>query len=300
MVYAGQLDCYGRSHEVINQFLQVDVNAAQVYRVTDRYGKELGKTVNEEKTLPPVKQQETLYVEADGSMILTREESWKEVKVGRIFNSSDCLKTDEKPGWIKQSQYVAHLGDHRFFIEQMDNLIESYGSLGKRLVFISDGAPWIRNWIADTFPGAVSILDYYHATQYLYAFAQTYFSDPHKIEKWTERQKNHLLESKVSAVMKTIRKLAPDKPEARKVLEYYQANQDRMDYKKYLQIGCGIIGSGAIESAHRTIVQKRLKLSGQRWTKSGAQNMLNLRVTHMNGQWNKVVNLVKTDFKAAA
>lgn len=300
MVFAGQLDCYGRSPEVMKQFLQVDVNAAQVYRVTDRYGKELGKTVNEDKALPPVKQQETLYVEADGSMLLTREESWKEVKVGRIFNSSDCLKTDEKPGWIKQSQYVAHLGDHRFFIEQMDNLIESYGLLGKRLVFISDGAPWIRNWIADTFPVAVSILDYYHATQYLYSFAEAYFPDRHKIEKWMERQKNLLLESKVSVVMKTIRKLAPDKPEARKVLDYYQANQDRMDYKNYLQIGCGIIGSGAIESAHRTIVQKRLKLSGQRWTKRGAQNMLNLRVTHMNGQWNKVVTLVKTEFKAAA
>lgn len=300
MVFAGQLDCYGRSHEVMKQFLQVEVNAAQVYRVTDRYGKEVGKTVNEEKTLPPVKQQETLYVEADGSMILTREQSWKEVKVGRIFNSSDCLKTDEKPGWIKQSQYVAHLGDHRFFIDQMDKLIESYGPLGKRLVFISDGAPWIRNWIADTFPEAVSILDYYHATQYLYAFAETYFRDRHKIEKWIERQKNLLLESKVDVVMKTIRKLAPHTTEAGKILDYYQANQNRMDYKNYLHIGCGIIGSGAIESAHRTIVQKRLKLSGQRWTKKGAQNMLNLRVTHMNGQWSKVVQLVKTEFKAAA
>lgn len=300
MVYAGQLDCYGRSHEVMKQFLQVEVNAAQVYRVTDTYGNELGKTVNEERTLPPVKQQETLYVEADGSMILTREQSWKEVKVGRIFNSTDCLKTDEKPGWIKQSQYVAHLGDHRCFIEQMDKLIESFGSLGNRLVFISDGAPWIRNWITDTFPEAVSILDYYHATQYLYSFAEAYFHDPLKIEKWMERQKNLLLESKVGSVMKTIRKLAPQKPEARKVLEYYQANQARMDYKKYLHIGCGIIGSGAIESAHRTIVQKRLKLSGQRWTNRGAQNMLNLRVTHMNGQWNKVVNLVKTEFNVAA
>jgi hypothetical protein len=73
-----------------------------------------------------------------------------------------------------------------------------------------------------------------------------------------------------------------------------------MDYKKYLQIGCGLIGSGAIESAHRTVVQKRLKLSGQRWTKRGAQSMLNLRVTHMNGQWDKVVKLVQTEFKAAA
>jgi hypothetical protein len=103
MVYAGQLDRYGKGHEVLKQFLQAEVSAAQVYRVTDTYGAELGKTVNEGRTLPPIKQQGTLYVEVDGSMILTRGEKWKEVKVGRIFNSSDCVKTDEKPGWIKQS-----------------------------------------------------------------------------------------------------------------------------------------------------------------------------------------------------
>lgn len=300
MVYAGQLDCYGRSHEVLNQFLHVDINAAQVYRVTDTYGQEIGKTINEERTLPPMKPEDILYVEADGSMILTREESWKEVKVGRMFKSTDCMKTDEKPGWIKQSQYLARLGDHRCFIEHMDGLIESYGSLGKRLVFISDGAPWIRNWIVDTFPQAISILDYYHASQYLYSFATAYFKTKQEVEKWGHAQEKLLLKSKVALVVNNIRKLAPNHTEAKKVMDYYAANQDRMDYRNYQQIGCGIIGSGAIESAHRTVVQKRLKLSGQRWTKRGAQNMLNLRVTHMNGQWDKVVKLVKTEFKAAA
>lgn len=301
MVYAGQLDCYGRSHEVIKQFLQVDVSASQVYRVTDTYGEELGKTVNQEKTLPPVKQQEVLYAEVDGSMILTREDHWKEVKVGRIFNSSACIKgSDGEPGWIRQSQYSAYLGDCRSFTMEMDKLLDSYGLLKHRLVFITDGATWIRNWITDTFPEAVSILDFYHATQYLYAFAEDHFKDQQKAHKWSEAQKKLLLASRVDKVMRNIEKLPPGSQQAKKVLEYYQANKDRMDYQKYLNIGCGIIGSGAIESAHRTVVQKRLKLSGQRWSKKGAQNMLNLRVTHMNGQWNKVVKLVNTEFKAAA
>jgi len=43
-----------------------------------------------------------------------------------------------------------------------------------------------------------------------------------------------------------------------------------MDYTRYRKIGCGIIGPGAIESAHRTIIQKRLKQAGQRWGKAGA------------------------------
>jgi hypothetical protein len=73
-----------------------------------------------------------------------------------------------------------------------------------------------------------------------------------------------------------------------------------MDYKHYRQLGGRIIGSGAIESVHRTVIQKRMKLSGQRWSKKGAQNMLNLRVTYMNDQWSKVIQLTKTNFKAAA
>ena len=61
-----------------------------------------------------------------------------------------------------------------------------------------------------------------------------------------------------------------------------RTNKGRMKYKQYRAIGCGIIGSGAIKSAHRTVVQKRMKLSGQRWSIKGAKNMLRLRVISMN------------------
>ena len=63
--------------------------------------------------------------------------------------------------------------------------------------------------------------------------------------------------------------------------------------KQYKNVGVGLIGSGAIESAHRTVVQKRMKQSRQRWSNKGAQNMLNLRVLTMNEQWYKVVQLIK-------
>jgi hypothetical protein len=73
-----------------------------------------------------------------------------------------------------------------------------------------------------------------------------------------------------------------------------------MDYNKYRQLGTGIIGSGAIEATHRCLIQERLKLSGQRWTKPGAQNILNLRCTHMSGRWNKIVELIKENKLARA
>ncbi|MBK7099272.1 MAG: hypothetical protein IPH58_14205 [Sphingobacteriales bacterium] len=84
--------------------------------------------------------------------------------------------------------------------------------------------------------------------------------------------------------------------EARQLIDYYESNKTRMNYPQYKKIGAGIIGSGAIESAHRTVVQKRMKQSGQRWSRRGAQNMLNLRVTKKNNRWSKIVELVKEDF----
>ena len=80
-------------------------------------------------------------------------------------------------------------------------------------------------------------------------------------------------------------------------MNYYTANQNRMNYKKYQTIGVGLIGSGAIESAHRTVIQKRLKLSGQRWSMQGARHMLKLRTIKMNNNWDKVIRLVQTEFK---
>ena len=49
-----------------------------------------------------------------------------------------------------------------------------------------------------------------------------------------------------------------------------------------------LIGSGAIESAHRNVLHKRLKQPGQRWSKKGLQNMINLRVLNKSGHWNMV------------
>ena len=175
MVYVGQMDCYGNCTEVLEKLAGVEVGATQIYRLTDLYGKGVEDEVNAERTLTPLKQNEVLYVEADGSMVFTREEGWKEVKVGRFFKSSDCIHADPKRGWISNSQYVALLGNSKDFTKIMDELIESYGSLKNRLIFISDGAPGLKNWIEDAFPQAISILDYYHACEHLHQFSEQTF-----------------------------------------------------------------------------------------------------------------------------
>jgi hypothetical protein len=302
MTYAGQLNCYEKCNEILKEFIAVEVSAAQVYRVTDTYGEQIGKEMeNTECTLTPVRKDDVLYAELDGSMIFVRKKGWKETKAGRIFKASDSIRVDGKQGCISHSQYLAHLGDCKTFSDKMEDLIELYGVLDHRLVFLSDGAPWIKNWIEDAFSNAISILDYFHASEHLYAFTESYFKDKEVAKKWAKEQQELLLESKVVTVIENIKALAGTGNEAAdNLIDYYQSNIERMDYKRYKQIGCGIIGSGAIESAHRTLIQERMKKSGQRWSEEGAQNMLNLRVTKMNGQWSQIIKLVKTNFKAAA
>ncbi len=288
---------------ILRKFIDIQVSASQVYLVTDCYGKAAEKEVNICRSLEPVKKEEVLYVEADGSMLLTRDEGWKEVKVGRMFTSRSCIDPNGKLSWIRHpiaigSQYAAHLGNNKDFTKQMDTLIESYGKLGKRLVFIADGGTWIKNWIENAFPEAVSILDYYHVCEHLHSLANVAFSDDTKRNKWTDKQKELLLESKVTTVIKNIKRQNKESKEGLLLINYYTNNAYRMNYKWYKNVVAGLIGSGAIDpiaigSAHRTVVQKRMKQSGQRWSNKGAQNMLNLRVLSMNKQWDKVVALIK-------
>ena len=82
------------------------------------------------------------------------------------------------------------------------------------------------------------------------------------------------------------------------LLTYYENNIKRMQYRDYLENGW-MIGSGPIpayrtgrESANKTVIQHRMKLSGQRWTIQGAQQVTNLRVAEKSGQWENVKQLI--------
>lgn len=154
MAYAGQFDNYGDCNQLILHLTGQKVGSTQVFRVTNAYGSELGMSDQSERSLPPVQKEEVVYAQNDGSMILTRD-GWKEVKLGRVFKSSDCLPSDGKQrGALLCSQYIAHLGSKGPFCRGMDELLDSFGgnALGPRLVFINDGAEWINNWIRDIFP----------------------------------------------------------------------------------------------------------------------------------------------------
>jgi hypothetical protein len=143
MAYAGHLDCYCKSDEILEKFTSVKVNAAQIYRVTEHVSESLKREDhNCERILQPLSKEDCLYIEIDGSMICTRNEdnTWKEVKLGRLFRDSDCLNPNSDASYLQASQYVGHFGTSSDFCKKLSGVIDSYGDLKDRLVFINDGA----------------------------------------------------------------------------------------------------------------------------------------------------------------
>lgn len=294
----GQQKVFSEASEILRVTKGLDISAKQIENVVHHYGgiledefKEEIKQGNheyseEEKAIPH-------YVMADGAMYLTREEKWKEAKLGRVFSDKNHIEEISKNrGLIYQSQYVAHLGTHKEFLDKLEYYLEPL----KELIIIADGAKWIWNWADLFYENSVQILDFYHAKQHLCEFALEYFTDEKQRSKWIDEMTEFLSDDKIENVITQLKELAISikktaNTKKEQLINYYEANKKRMYYKTFRNKGY-LIGSGPIESAHRHVMQQRLKLSGQRWTVKGFQQVTNLRVAHKSNQWQKVVGII--------
>lgn len=152
-------------------------------------------------------------------------------------------------------------------------------------VFLDDGATWIWNWVEHTCPNSVQIVDFFHAKEHLCEFAKGYFKDKGELGQWMDRQSEIRIKKGISPVIKTLEEPEPQKGTAKQkeqLLNYYRKNEKRMQYH-VLKEKALLIGSGAIESAHKNVPQQRLKLSAQRWTTDALKQMAQPRVVYKNG-----------------
>lgn len=291
MCYMGQHLVFREAEQVINNLTGADINAKQIERICHHYGQSLEDEqlhaiqVNGYEDVSAEVAEKPHYVSVDGSMYLTRKD-WKEIKLGRIYKQEDLVPITENRCELMASTYVAHLGCSKDFLPKMEYHIENL----KNKVFIADGAKWIWNWVEDTYPESVQIVDYFHAKEHLCEFAKQYFKNQKERDRWIDVQSNILIEHGVTPVIEALKKFPGNTMKCNKLIQYYQSNEKRMQYHVFREKGL-LIGSGAIESAHKDVLQKRLKLSGQRWTKEGLQQMAQLRAVYKSGRWDKVKRL---------
>lgn len=295
MALAGVSDVYASSSELLKAFLGLTLSPSQLYRVTNLLGEQITSDMLQPVAHAPLIGNELIYASIDGSMVLT-DTGWQEVKVGRIFSSQARLEAGQKGETqtrfrLSASTYCAHLGEHTDFIPLFEASLGNYRLDAQRLVLLSDGGVWIQQYLEQTYPRATHILDYYHAVEHLAELVRIHFKGSKIGCQWLDKQKDNLLSDgldEVLAELSTLPKMSAEGAACRqKLVGYYSRNRHRMQYGSFRQRGLQI-GSGAIEAAHRRVIQARMKRSGQRWSEAGAQAMLNLRVAAKSGRWHLV------------
>lgn len=151
--------------------------------------------------------------------------------------------------------------------------------------FISDGASWLRSIAEEHFVGAIHILDWFHAMEYVGELSNMLFGAGTKeASRWTTRRETELWEGRVGEVLRAIdrqRKKSDRTKDQREKLEktrtYLSNNRDRMNYPAYRRLGLPI-GSGRVEGLCKTLVEGRCKQSGMRnWRPRSAEGVLRLR-----------------------
>ena len=146
-----------------------------------------------------------------------------------------------------------------------------------RRVVLGDGAPWIWNFADEHFPDATQIVDIFHAKGHLFEVAKALYGPGSEVgEQWAKQRREALDEGRVEDVIGALQGHAGTCEQARKDVEYFSNNRERMNYPKFRAMGL-CVATGVVEGGCKHIIATRLKRGGMRWTVAGANAIIALR-----------------------
>ena len=207
---------------------------------------------------------------------------------------NDAILKD-KSNIINHKEFVSYIGNvDTFRILVFAKAVEMKYWEYKNIVFISDGATWLRNMINELFPEAIQVLDKYHLIENIYDYAKFIFDDDiKKVERFKDKIIGYCYSKEYKLIVKELKKYK-DKKVPTGVCNlpiYLENNKDKIDYSRYENNGW-FVGSGAIESSNKTVAQLRLKQAGMRWSVNGANYIITLRCMIESNHWNKIEKIV--------
>lgn len=310
VTYAGQVAMsFEKAAELIGKFTGIQVSESLIRSITEETGEKVFNrdmaSAKESYAKPEIaapalleryRKEGNLYLFTDGSQVNTiskdeKGSTWREMKLGLVFYDGDSIRRKDGKMIITKKEYVTFFGG----VEEFKKLLfdaaarAGYGKI-RQVVFVGDGSHWIWNMCEELFPDAVQILDYYHLSENVHSFAKYMYPDNEiKMKGWAkdilDKIDKGLLEEALASLpdLKDV-KLPAQVPNLR---VYIENNRGRIDYRRYKLRGY-YIGSGAIESGNKLVIQQRMKQSGMRWSMSGGQHIAALRAKYSSNQWNKV------------
>jgi hypothetical protein len=221
----------------------------------------------------------------DGGAARTRE-----VKLGCVFTQSSRDERGRPVRDADSTSYTGAIEDAAAFGRRIFHEAWRRGwSRARNKVVLGDGAPWIWNLAHEYFPGAVEIVDLYHARQHLWELAGKLFPNQEKRrQRWASRLERQLDQGCVESIVALLRGIATDSAELAHQLaleaDYFERNAARMRYHEFRRQGL-FVGSGVIEAGCRTVIASRLKRSGMFWSVRGANAITALRCSRLSGRF---------------
>ncbi len=296
---------------IVEKTYNINTNARTIREVAEYVGKQIFEKDTKEAEekykkiheLPILKEREkediTLYILTDGAAVNIRIEdengsTWRENKLVMAFTSKDMIRRKDGNHIITKKEYCAYIGSIEDFKKYMLNVAIKAGYCKvKNVVIISDGATWIRNACKEIFPDAIQILDKFHLEENLYTYAKYKYGENEKeYTKWVKMIMKYIEEGKKEKAINILKKEDYNKLPVGvpNILGYVKNNIDKIDYQSYREKGY-FIGSGAIESGNKVVLQRRCKQAGMRWSVCGAQYMLTLKSKWESNLWQREVAL---------
>jgi hypothetical protein len=287
------IELYGR-HEAVIHALITPLSKAAEQRPVLR--------VVRNKAIP---QEDVIYAMFNG-VLLPYNDGYHETKVGRDFlgrhivsDERKCAEAINHRRRVENSEYVACEGHYSEFTKQFTPLVKATQQREKPevpTVVITNGAIWMADYIAREFPKAAHILDFFHAFEHLAEFAALCWPRLQDRKAILERWKDELRNGKVADILNEV--LTCLHNDRTKIVElatglatYLRNNLTHMAYAHYRAKGY-LVGSRAIESAARSVVQQRYKQTGQRWGQGGAKAVLNIRAMYQGGKHNRMDKII--------
>jgi hypothetical protein len=296
MVWLSGLLPYEQCVEVLGRVGGYTLNTSSIWRRTQTYGaKLLAQAQQEQANVSPERLQmapawadhaQVKGASMDGGMVNIRQQGWKEMKVGAIYDVVLRLEYDKRIeeyadfAHADNIAYTAVLGDVAHFAPALWALaVDQQMSTAQTSSVTSDGADWIWNLADDLFPDSRQIVDWFHACQHLADAASALFPNaPDAAARWYRARQDDLFLGNIAAITSPL-----DHANLSAFSHYFHTHQRRMQYQEFREEGFPI-GSGSVEC---TVKQFKTRLTGpgMRWNPEPAQRMLLLRAAVLDGSF---------------
>lgn len=233
----------------------------------------------------------------DGTSVNTRQ-GWREMRLS-VWAKRPAGKPAEPSEWATRQLPKPTARWMTGGIASSEELGPQWAQMASRagvpdgfgVSVLADGARWIWKQVAEHLPRSACVVDVFHVSEHLHACGRTLHGDQTPDARaWAEQRLVTLLESGPVACLRELGEQAREtlRPAQQQALadlaDYLRPNLDGLWYRERLQRGLPI-GSGMVEGACKTVVGRRLKCNGARWTVANADRMTALGCLLYSGQW---------------